>query len=84
MNDANTRNYTIEQIQEVYALGLVQAAELFERFAGDRAAIDKMMKRCPHREDKEQRYVPTLIGAAKICVSDLDPGRRRPNIFQAS
>ncbi|CUW98328.1 hypothetical protein [Agrobacterium genomosp. 2] len=45
----------IEQIQELYALGLVQAAELFERFAGDRAAIDKMMKHCPHREDKEQR-----------------------------
>lgn len=55
MNDANTRNYSIEQIQELYALGLVQAAELFERSAGDRAAIDKMMKRCPHREDKEQR-----------------------------
>ncbi|MDH0870846.1 MULTISPECIES: hypothetical protein [Agrobacterium] len=54
MNDANTLNYTIEQIQEVHASGLVQAAELFERFAGDRAAIDKMMKRCPHREDKEQ------------------------------
>ncbi|MBW9079746.1 hypothetical protein JNB84_17460 [Rhizobium pusense] len=55
MNDANTRNYTIEQIQEVYALSLVQAAELFERFAGDRAAIDEMMKRYPHGEDKEQR-----------------------------
>jgi hypothetical protein len=45
MSRAATKQYTVEQLQEVYALSLPKAIQLLDRFGGDAAVIDKMMKR---------------------------------------
>ncbi|QCL76873.1 hypothetical protein CFBP5877_24915 (plasmid) [Agrobacterium tumefaciens] len=44
-------SYTIEELQDVYALTIQKAAELIDRFRGDRVLIDKIMKRFPVRND---------------------------------
>ncbi len=45
MSRAVSKQYTVEQLQEVYALSLPKAIQLLDRFGGDAAVIDKMMKR---------------------------------------
>jgi len=50
MDDLRNQPYTVEQLQQAYALSLPKAVEVLDRFGGDRSLIDKMMKRCPHRE----------------------------------
>lgn len=45
MSRAASKQYTVEQLQEVYALSLPKAIQLLDRFGGDAAVIDKMMKR---------------------------------------
>ncbi len=51
MKSPNAAPYTIEELQDVYALTIQKAAELIDRFRGDRVLIDKMMKRFPVRND---------------------------------
>lgn len=55
MKSANLEPYTIEELQSVYSLSLQKAAALLDRFGGDKALIDKMMKRCPVRDDEKDR-----------------------------
>ncbi|NWJ27538.1 hypothetical protein [Rhizobium sp. RM] len=55
MKSANPEPYTIEKLQSVYALSLQKAAEILDRFGGDRKLIEKMLKRCPLREDGKDR-----------------------------
>jgi len=50
MDDLRNQPYTVEQLQQEYALSLPKAVEVLDRFGGDRSLIDKMMKRCPQRE----------------------------------
>lgn len=50
MDDLRNQPYTVEQLQQEYALSLSRAVEALDRFGGDRPFIDKMMKRCPQRE----------------------------------
>ncbi|MDS7594038.1 hypothetical protein [Agrobacterium tumefaciens] len=52
MKPANPQPYTIEELQSVYLLKLTRAAEILDRFGGDKVLIDKMMKRCPLRDDE--------------------------------
>ncbi len=54
MTSSNTDQYTIEELQEVYALSIQKEAELIERFHGDRLSIDKVMKRFAHRTDQNE------------------------------
>lgn len=55
VKSVNLEPYTIEKLHSVYALSLHKAAEILERFGGDKTAIDKMMKRCPLRDDGKDR-----------------------------
>ncbi|WP_262528766.1 hypothetical protein [Agrobacterium tumefaciens] len=55
MKTANPEPYTIEKLQSVYALSLQKAAEILDRFGGDRKSIEKMLKRCPLRDDQKDR-----------------------------
>jgi hypothetical protein len=50
MSQTKSKKYTVEKLQEVYALSLPKAIEVLDRFGGDSASIEKMMKRCLHRE----------------------------------
>lgn len=50
MRENEIRPYTVEQLQQQYAVSLHVAVEVLERFGGDRSKIDKFMKRCPHRD----------------------------------
>jgi len=52
MDDLRNQPYTVEQLQQEYALSLSRAVVVFDRFGGNRSLIDKMMKRCPQRESK--------------------------------
>ncbi|MDR6101679.1 hypothetical protein QE369_001857 [Agrobacterium larrymoorei] len=40
-----TEPYTLEQLQQKYSLSISRAADVMDRFGGDRALIDKIMKR---------------------------------------
>ncbi len=55
MKTANPGPYTIEKLQSVYALSLQKAAEILDRFGDDRKSIEKMLKRCPLRDDQKDR-----------------------------
>ncbi|MDP9573427.1 UNVERIFIED_ORG: hypothetical protein J2W66_003929 [Agrobacterium larrymoorei] len=50
MDDLRNQPYTVEQLQQEYALSLPKAVEVLGRFGGYRSLIDKMMKRCPQCE----------------------------------
>jgi len=52
MPETNPDPYTVEQLQQKYAVSLNVAVEVLEHFRGDRSKIDKFMKRCPHRGDE--------------------------------
>lgn len=41
-----TEPYTVEQLQQKYSLSISKAADILDQFKGDRALIDKMLKRC--------------------------------------
>ena len=49
----NEMPYTVEQLQQKYAVSLHVAVEVLEHFRGDRLKIDKFMKRCPNRDDEK-------------------------------
>lgn len=53
MRENEIQPYTVEELQQKYALSLHVAVEVLERFAGDRSKIDKFMKRCPHRDGEQ-------------------------------
>lgn len=55
MSQTEIKQYTAEMLQEVYELSLPKAIEVLDRFGGDSASIEKMMKRCPHRGSKDSR-----------------------------
>ena len=52
MRESNVEPYTVEQLQQQYAVSLPVAVGVMEQFSGDRSKIDKFLKRCPHREAK--------------------------------
>jgi len=52
MPDTSNDRYTVEQLQQEYALSLPRAVELLDRFGGDRSSIEKLLKHCPHRDGK--------------------------------
>lgn len=45
MGQQKTKRYTVEKLQEVYCLSLPKAVQILDRFGGDAALIDKLMKR---------------------------------------
>ncbi|MGO4319564.1 hypothetical protein [Agrobacterium sp. MCAB5] len=47
--------YTVEQLQQKYAVSLQVAVELLEHFRGDRTKTDKFMKRCPNRNEDDRQ-----------------------------
>jgi hypothetical protein len=49
MQNVPKQPYTVEQLQHNYSLSLSKAVEVLDRFGGDRASIDKLMKRLPQR-----------------------------------
>ena len=53
MPENEMQPYTVEQLQQKYAVSLHVAVELLEHFRGDRSKIDKFMKRCPNRDDEK-------------------------------
>ncbi|WP_167666307.1 MULTISPECIES: hypothetical protein [Rhizobium/Agrobacterium group] len=55
MQDNNLQPYTVEQLQQEYAVSLHVAVEVLEHFRGDRSKIDKFMKRCPHRDENDRQ-----------------------------
>ncbi|WP_425963901.1 hypothetical protein [Rhizobium nepotum] len=55
MRENEIRPYTVEQLQQQYAVSPHVAVEVLERFGGDRSKIDKFMKRCPHRDEDERQ-----------------------------
>jgi len=52
MPDYDVKPYTVEELQQEYSVSLPQAAEVLDRFGGDRRTIKKLMKRCPVRDDE--------------------------------
>lgn len=52
-----TEPYTLEQLQQKYSLSISKAVDVIERFGGDRASIDKMMKR-RHRNEVDAHQEP--------------------------
>ncbi|KWT75313.1 hypothetical protein BS628_18260 [Agrobacterium radiobacter] len=52
MREDKTGQYTVEQLQQEYAVSLAKAVEVLDRYGGDRAIIEKLLKRCPHRNDE--------------------------------
>lgn len=50
MSQKKSKQYTVEKLQEIYALSLPKAIEVLDRFGGNGALIEKMMKRFPQRE----------------------------------
>ena len=55
MSKTEIKQYNAEMLQEVYELSLPKAIEVLDRFGGDSASIEKMMKRCPRRGPKNRR-----------------------------
>ncbi len=55
MPENELRPYTVEQLQQEYAVSLHVAVELLEHFRGDRSKIDKFMKRYPNREEDDRQ-----------------------------
>ncbi|EHJ97734.1 hypothetical protein [Agrobacterium tumefaciens] len=55
MPDNEMQPYTVEQLQQKYAVSLHVAVEVLEHFRGDRSKIDKFMKRCPNREGDDRQ-----------------------------
>ncbi len=56
MSQTEIKQYNVEMLQEVYELSLPKAIEVLDRFGGDSASIEKMMKRCPRRGPKNRRW----------------------------
>ncbi|WP_284767046.1 hypothetical protein [Agrobacterium sp. CFBP2214] len=52
MREDKTGQYTVEQLQQEYAVSLAKAVEVLDRYGGDRAIIEKLLKRFPHRNDE--------------------------------
>ncbi len=50
MRENEIQPYTVEELQQKYAVSLHVAVEVIEHFRGDRSKIDKFMKRCPNRD----------------------------------
>ena len=53
MAQQTIQQYTVEKLQEIYSLSLPQAVQILDRFGGDAALIDKMMKRLLSRNQKK-------------------------------
>lgn len=49
-----TESYTLEQLQQKYSLSISVAFEVLDRYGGDRASIDKIMKRCRRSQARTQ------------------------------
>jgi hypothetical protein len=55
MRENEIQPYTVEELQQKYAVSLHVAVEVLEHFRGDRSKIDKFMKRCPNRDDDDRQ-----------------------------
>ncbi len=55
MRENEIQPYTVEELQQKYAVSLHVAMEVIEHFRGDRSKIDKFMKRCPNRDDDDRQ-----------------------------
>ncbi len=42
--------YTVEQLQQKYSLSISTAVDILDHCNGDRALIDKMLKRCHQKQ----------------------------------
>lgn len=42
--------YTLEELQQIYQLSIAQAAQILDRFGGEKRSIDKFMRRCKRRD----------------------------------
>jgi hypothetical protein len=52
MPDNKIEPYTVEQLQQQYAVSLQVAVGVMEQFSGDRSRIDKFLKRWPQKRAK--------------------------------
>jgi hypothetical protein len=52
MPDSKIEPYTVEQLQQQYAVSLQVAVGVMEQFSGDRSRIDKFLKRWPQKRVK--------------------------------
>ena len=52
MRESKIEPYTVEQLQQEYAVSLQVAVGVMEQFSGDRSRIDKFLKRWPQRKAK--------------------------------
>ncbi|MGV2068451.1 hypothetical protein [Agrobacterium sp. 22-226-1] len=59
MRENKMEPYTVEQLQQQYAVSLHMAVEVRERFGGDRSKLARFMKHCPHRDAEKK---PTKKG----------------------
>ncbi len=41
--------YTLEELQEAYELSIPQAAQIMDKFGGEKASTDRFMRRCVRR-----------------------------------
>lgn len=41
--------YTLEELQETYELSIPQAAQIIDKFGGEKRRIDRFMRRCVRR-----------------------------------
>jgi hypothetical protein len=55
MRENEIQPYTVEELQQKYAVSLHVAVEVLEHFRGDRSKIDKFMKRCPNRDADDRQ-----------------------------
>jgi hypothetical protein len=57
MRESKIEPYTVEQLQQQYAVSMQVAVGVMEQFSGDRSRIDKFLKRWPQKRAK-----PTTLG----------------------
>ncbi|MBD9390241.1 hypothetical protein IB237_23855 [Agrobacterium sp. AGB01] len=52
MSESKSEPYTVEQLQQQYAVSMQVAVGVMEQFGGDRSRIDKFLKRWPQKRAK--------------------------------
>jgi hypothetical protein len=52
MRESKSEPYTVEQLQQQYAVSMQVAVGVMEQFGGDRSRIDKFLKRWPQKRAK--------------------------------
>ncbi|MCM2454953.1 hypothetical protein HGO37_06085 [Rhizobium sp. CG4] len=52
MSESKIEPYTVEQLQQQYAVSMQVAVGVMKQFSGDRSRIDKFLKRWPQKRAK--------------------------------